>query len=100
MIKVSRIKSEVDKELVYKVLIDGNENEELKNGQNKILKLRSNSYKIQIESKGIKSNVITFTVGNSNDYNFVCYPSYKNNFISRFIHKDILKKGIVLKLDK
>lgn len=100
MIKVNRIKSDVDEGIIYKILIDNIENDEIKNGQSKTLKLRSNSYKIQLEGKNIKSNIITFVVDNKRDYNFICYPSYKNNFISKFIHKKILRKGITLKLEK
>ena len=100
MIKVSRIKSLVDEDIIYTILIDNNENVEISNGQTKTLKLRSNSYNIRVEGKGIKSNTITFTVNNKEDYNFVCYPSYKNNFISKYIHRNILKKGIILKLEK
>ena len=100
MIKVDRLKSTIDQNTTYNILIDNNDNETIDNGETKILKLRSNNYKIQLKGKGIKSNVVSFTVDNKKDLTFVCYPSYKNNFLSKFIHKKILKKGIILKLEK
>lgn len=99
MIIIKRLNG-IDKNVPYNILIDGKEMMSIKDGEEVKLKLRSNSYTIQIEGivflKTLKSKKIKFDV-QKEDITFICYPKYHNNIISKFIHKEILKDGIKLK---
>lgn len=100
MIKIYRENNNIDKLIPYNILIDGNELMTINNDESKTIKLRSNSYNIQVISNTYKSNIINFKVQSNSDITFICCINHHNNFISRFIHKIILKDGIVLKIKK
>ncbi len=102
MITVKRKKG-IDDDIPYIIVVDGNDMGEVKAGEEKKLRLRSNSYKIWIEAyyEGVcfKSKEIPFNI-QKEDVVFICRSKYLNNSISKYLHREVFKDGISLKKEK
>ncbi len=85
MIKISRIvDNKVDYNVLYEIYVNDILLDKLENGEGKSFRLKiGSSYKIFIRNKNIKSNVITFDMGNDQVIEFECGPMYKETLLSK-----------------
>lgn len=99
MLTIKREQKLLDGDIYYQVVINGMGMCTLDNGQMKNLDLKNGDYKIKIQSSRFESKEIPFSITDGSHVEFICKPSYKNNTLSKLIHRIVKKNiGILLEL--
>lgn len=101
LLKVNRIKAQVDYDQIYQVYIDNRFVMDIENGQIKDFPIAVGKHTIQVRSSIYKSEVISFDIGDGEIIEFKVQPDYKNNWFSKFLHHTIYgKQGLKLFLSQ
>lgn len=95
MLTIKREKNKVDETIPYQILINGINMGMIENGELKNLDLKNGSYKLQVKSSKMESQMVEFSITDGSFVEFLVKPAWRGNSIFHLLKR---KKGILLEL--